>query len=53
MVIQFENFNVTSNFQIKYKLLRFIREAENMNSHFCTQHPPVPTLQYPIRFREK
>lgn len=36
MVILFENVDVTSDFEIKYKLVRFIQEAEYMNSHLCT-----------------
>lgn len=39
---------LTSNFEIKYKLLRFTQEVENMNSYLYTQHPPGPTLQFPI-----
>lgn len=52
METKFENFNARSNFEIKYKLVKFAQEAKSMNSHLCAQHPSGPTLQFSHRIWE-
>ena len=51
----FENLNVLiiSNFETKYRLVRFTQEAETINSLLCTWCSSGPPLQFRIRFGEQ
>lgn len=51
----FENLNVliVSDFETKYRLVRFTHEVETINSLLCTWCSCGHSLQFPIRFGEQ